>query len=326
MEHKRDSIMTQATAKRVIEELGRTRKGGTFLWHGGEAMLAGRDFFDFVTTLQAELGLENYKNAIQSNGVLITNDWADFFKANQFDVGVSIDGPEAIHNELRIFNNGAGSHKQVMNGVSKLQKAHQPFGVLVVVTRQSRKHGRKILEFMLEHGIKSIDFKPCYGDPKNDVNLLDFARLLIEVFDLWTELDDPTIRIRTLEGFMRNLLGGNAGLCSQNGNCAKVITIDYNGDVFPCDRFIEPEYKFGNINDSDLDVLYNSSEGALKFREHIDENRRKCQDCSYQPVCKSGCTQEQDYWPEEYCTHREMVIDHIKAWLVEKGETPISVS
>lgn len=326
MDHQRDSIMTPITLRRTIEELDRIRDRGTFLWHGGEALLAGHEFFDSVVAIQRELGLKDYKNAIQTNGVLLTSEWADFFQENDFQVGLSIDGPEAMHNELRVFNNGAGSHKQVMRAVDVLQQDDTKFGVLVVITKQSARHGKKIFEFLIEHGIKSFDLKPCYGDVRYDVPLLDFSRMLIEVFDMWVALDDPSIHIRTLEGFIQNLMGGNAGMCSQSGSCASLVTIDHDGSVYPCDRFIEPQYRFGNINETPLDEMYDHSQGAQDFRAHIAEQRLKCDGCSYKTVCRSGCTQEVDYWPDEYCDHRAMVIDHIRDWLVEMGESPVSIS
>ncbi len=134
------------------------------------------------------------------------------------------------------------------------------------------------------------------------------------------------MRIRILEGFIRNLIGSSAPVCSQNGKCKLVVTVDYNGDVYPCDRFIEPSYKYGNIHNKPLDELYEKSEGAIKFSQHVDNQRISCEGCSYRPVCQSGCTQERDYWPDEYCDHRILMIDHIRNWLVEQDENPVSVS
>lgn len=326
MEHKPDSLMSKQTAKTIIEEMAAVRPNGVFLWHGGEPMLVGKEFYEFVTELQAELGLEHIVNSMQSNAVLMSDGWAQLLKEKNFKVGISIDGPEAIHNELRVFHNGAGSHKQVVRGMRVLEENDKHFGVLVVVTKQSRKHAKKIFEFLLESGIESMDFKPCYGKEAFDISLIDFANFMNEIFDLWVEHDNPNVRIRTLEGFIQNFLGGQASQCTQTGGCARIITINYNGDVYPCDRFLEPQYKFGNINETPLEELYDESEGAIRFRSHIDDNRKKCVGCSYQPVCKSGCTQEQDYWPEEYCRHREIMIDHIREWLVTQGEEPIKVS
>jgi uncharacterized protein len=318
--------MTKDTARKLVEELARVREGGTFLWHGGEALLAGQEFYEFVIGLQKGLGLTNYRNDIQTNAVLVTDQWSQFLKDNSFQIGVSIDGPDAIHNELRVFSNGAGSHQQVMRGTERLKDNGVHFGVLVVVTKQSCKYPKEIFNFMLEHGIKSFDFKPCYGDPRYDVSLLDFAKFMNEIFDMWAELDDPDVHIRILEGFIRNLLGSKASVCSQNGNCKLVVTIDYNGDVYPCDRFIEPDYKYGNIHKTPLDQLFESSEGSRSFANHVDEQRTSCEGCTYRPVCQSGCTQERDYWPEEYCDHRILMIDHIRDWLVSNGEEPVAVN
>lgn len=318
--------MTKDTARKLVEELARVREGGTFLWHGGEALLAGQEFYEFVIGLQKGLGLTNYRNDIQTNAVLLTDQWSEFLKDNSFQIGVSIDGPDAIHNELRVFSNGAGSHQQVMRGTERLKDSDVHFGVLVVVTKQSCKYPKEIFNFMLEHGIKSFDFKPCYGDPRYDVSLLDFAKFMNEIFDMWAELDDPDVHIRILEGFIRNLLGSKASVCSQNGNCKLVVTIDYNGDVYPCDRFIEPDYKYGNIHETPLDELFESSEGSRSFAKHVDEQRTSCEGCTYRPVCQSGCTQERDYWPEEYCDHRILMIDHIRDWLVSNGEDPVAVN
>lgn len=325
MTHSRNSIMTLEILRHTIEELGRVRDQGTFLWHGGEALLAGRSFFEEIVKIQHELNLKNYKNAIQTNGVLMSHDWAEFLRDEKFQVGISIDGPETIHNQLRVFNNGAGSHRQVMRAVELLQTHGRSFGVLVVITQQSVKYGKDIFDFLVEHGIKSFDFKPCYGDPKYDVSLIDFAHMLCDVFDHLVTLDDPDIHIRTIEGFIKNLLGGNSGLCSQTGNCTNLITIDHNGDIYPCDRFIEPQFYFGNIMQTPLDELWDESDGAIRFRKLVSNQRIKCNSCSYAPVCRGGCTQEIEYWPKDYCDHRAIIIDHIHKWLVAKNERPIAV-
>lgn len=323
MAHGRKSIMSTEVLERTVGELARVQSKPIYLWHGGEALLAGREFFDKVIQLQLDHGVEAAANSIQSNGVLIDEQWANFFSAHNFTVGISIDGTPGIHDSLRKFQNGRGSHAAVLRGIEKVHEGDVQMGVLVVVTKQSVDYPEEIFSFLMEHGLKSLDFKPCYGDPRYDVSLTAFADFLIRIFDLWVELDDSTVSVRTLEGIMMNLLGGGSGLCTLSGSCTDLVTIDYDGSVYPCDRFMTPEAKYGDLMTHPLDQIYEESTAAITFRDRVNTLRESCQTCVYQKVCKGGCTQEREYWPNEYCIHRAMLIDHVSAWLQLQGREVI---
>lgn len=327
MTRARDSVMGPDVLEATLSELARVQTDPVYLWHGGEPLLGGRAFYERVLELQESFGLASRaRNTIQSNGTLLTREWAEFFKANRFSVGISVDGTPEIHNRFRVFNNGVGTHERAMRGANWMQSVGRDPGVLIVVTRQSVAYPREIFSFLLECGLKRMDFKPCYGDSRVDVSLLDFAAFLKAVFDYWVELDDPEVRIRTLEGFIMNLVGADADLCSQSGRCAEFITVDHNGDVYPCDRFIKAKYHYGNLTKTPLDELVTKSDTAVDFRALIAEQRERCQSCSYASVCRGGCTHERQYWPEEYCQHRFDMIDHIREWLVKQGWQPVSVA
>jgi uncharacterized protein len=325
MAHGKGSRMTEAVMERTVSEFARVQSTGQFLWHGGEPLLAGRAFFDKVVALQEALGLrDRYRNTVQSNGVLVDDDWCTFFRDAQFTLGVSLDGPRAIHDALRRFRSGRGSHARVLEAVDRARAEGIRPGVLVVVTRESVAYPTEIFEFVLDAGFTRIDFKPCYGSPQHDVALPDFVGFMKKVLDTWFERNDPQISVRLLEDLIRNLLGGMARTCAQSGRCTDLITVDYDGSVYPCDRFLtQPNYRFGNLLEQGLDDLVDGSPGAQRFRQHVDEQRQSCATCNYEPVCHGGCTHERDYWPEDYCESRAQLIDYIRARLIAAGEAPI---
>lgn len=313
MTHGSESRMSESTMRRTVEELGRIQPRGTFLWHGGEPLLAGRQFYERALELQQELGLgDRFRNTMQSNGLLLDDSWLEFFARSNFSLGISIDGPKSVHDNARRFRSGKGSHERTTAAIQRAQGAGLHPGVLVVVTQESVRYPSEIFTFLTDSGFKHMDFKPCYGSAEHDVGLLDYAKFMIEIFDLWIASEDSEIRVRLLEGFIQNMMGSSARACSQTGRCTDLITVDHDGSVYPCDRFLTTEYRFGNINDEPLDVLYHESSAAVSFREHVAAQRTSCEVCSYRPVCRGGCTQERDYWPDEYCESRARIIDHIR--------------
>lgn len=203
-----DFLMSDAVLSRVISELLKVGPNRVrFIWHGGEPLLAGLEFYEKVVYFQEKYRGENQqiKNAIQTNGTLLTPEYIQFCKEHDFGVGVSIDGPEWLQNYQRPSASGKGTFQKVMDGINLLTDSRAKFGgILAVVTRNSLPHSKELYEFM-RGNFQSFDFLPCFEIAQRtkkpislSVDHIGFANFMIDIFDMWFEDDDPSIKIRTL--------------------------------------------------------------------------------------------------------------------------------
>ncbi|MEK7120583.1 MAG: radical SAM protein [Patescibacteria group bacterium] len=268
-----------------------------FLWHGGEALLAGIDFFRRAIELQREYNNRGtiITNSIQTNGTLINEEFANFFKENNFRVGISLDGPEHIHNYHRRSIRGRGSFAAVMNGMKLCQERGISTSVVSVVTAYSVKFSEKIYRFFLLSGIKSFSFNPAFEPDREgrlcdfSVQDADFADFMESIFELWFEDDDPEINIRQLTEPLRGMLGGELSACVYSGQCSRFLDIYPNGDVKPCHSFLGESMRLGNICVTPLtEIIANESYG--EFQRYVQELPQECLDCRHFSVCHGGCT------------------------------------
>jgi uncharacterized protein len=188
-----------------------------FVWHGGEPLLMGVHFYKEVVELQKKFKHENQviMNSIATNGTLISQEWVDFFKANDFHVGVSLDGPPEVHNANRVFRNGQGSFEQVMRGIRLLKENGVKFGVLAVITKETVRLGAKrFLDFFIKNGIFNIGIlpqRPALNIGRTDaLPRYEFEKFAIELFDYWYSLDDPRIEIRELNAVLDRIFGAES--------------------------------------------------------------------------------------------------------------------
>ena len=243
-----------------------------FIWHGGEPLLLGQEFFKRALTLQ-EKYLQPWQfviNSIQTNGTLLTADWCEFFRRNRFTVGLSIDGPEPLHNLNRSYASGRGSYEDVVRGIDLLKRHQLNFGILLVLNQNTRKlSARQIFDFVLNDlGVKTFSFLPAVPDnipgelsgERVTTDFFDMAQydaFMTEIFDYWFALDDPDVRIRELDGILRSILGGNPQLCTLAGGCiGENYHIEPGGDIFHCDKYVgDPAYYLGNVLTDDFDRI-----------------------------------------------------------------------
>jgi uncharacterized protein len=309
----------------ICETLSTVASRVEFCWHGGEPLLAGRDFFVKAITFQNQYKLPSQIviNSIQTNGTLVDDEWIDFFETNGFGAGVSLDGPSVWHNRQRPFINGGGSHAQVMQTIRLWQARGQSVPVLCVVTSATADKAHELFSFFINAGIRDIDFLPCFKTKQMEGNAFDnvinaraFTDFMIEMFDLWWRADDPAIRIRYFENVLQGLFGGQPTLCKFAGTCNHFVTIDTDGTVWPCDSFMgEKKFAFGNILDTKLKGIL-TGERRLKFVANSTKVNRKCTHCKWFRMCKGGCTyyrymqrgrfDDKDY----YCPAR--IFEHIR--------------
>ncbi|MDT7906369.1 MAG: radical SAM protein [Sulfolobales archaeon] len=316
--------MSLDTISQIIKKALNYADHVEFIWHGGEPLLMGIQFYEKVVELQKRYRREGQTivNTLQTNGTLISQEWVDFFKANGFHVGVSLDGPPEVHNANRIFRNGQGSFEQVMRGIRLLRENGVKFGVLAVITKETVRLGAKrFLDFFIENGIFSIGIlpqRPALNIGRTDaLPREEFEKFAIELFDYWYSLDDPRIRIREFDAILSRILGARSGFCIFSGDCVgRFLGITPDGDVYHCDEFMFDErYKLGNVREQTFEEMLNPMNPKLLRIRLETEGTKKSISCKYSKICNYGCPKDRyvlsKVYNEEGTCGWCNVIDHI---------------
>lgn len=280
------------------------RREVEFIWHGGEPLLLGREYYRRALFLQQRFQRMEQRvlNSIQTNGTLLDGRWCEFLKAHRFQVGLSVDGPPEVHNTNRRYASGKGSFDAILRAI-KLLRAHDlSFGALMVLDRDALRIGpTNTLRFFLELGITNFDVLPVRPDNNPGVatgerlageyvSAADATEFLIGLFDAWFELDDPRIEIRQLTSLLRAVVGASETVCTLAGNClGQYFHVEPSGDVFHCDKFLDdPAYHLGNVHTSSFEELRTS----VKFCALVAAEAaalRSLRSCEWFSICHGGC-------------------------------------
>ncbi len=282
-----------------------------FNWHGGESLMRPISFYQKVLALQKKYaGGRHIDNAIQTNGTLITDEWAKFFKANNFLVGVSIDGPQIFHDAFRKSRMGRPSWHQVMQGIRILNHHEVEWNALAVVNSLNADHPLDFYHFFKEIGCRYIQFTPVverllpHSDGRHlaspiefaDAQLADFSvspeqwgKFLCTVYDEWVRNDVGEYFIQLFDSTLARWMAMPPSLCSMAETCGHAAAIEWNGDIFACDHFVFPEFRLGNIMEQPLGSMMRSPE-QLRF----GENKRallteECKSCEFLFACNGEC-------------------------------------
>ncbi len=272
-----------------------------FGWQGGEPTLAGLDFFKKVVEIQARLGARGQRvgNALQTNGMLIDDDWARFLFEWRFLVGLSIDGPEPVHNSRR-----GKSWRRAMQTAEYLRKREVVFNILVVLTEESAQGGGDLYRWFLREGFNDVQFIPCIepaalGSPASwNPKLADFSvspetlgRFLVEAWQEWRESGYPHgYTERTFMAMLARFAGSDPGLCTFAPDCASYLVVEREGGVYPCDFFVRDEWRLGTVADG----LHEMAGSPLrkKFATLKNLARKSCGDCEWWDLCHGGCPKD----------------------------------
>ena len=292
------TLDTVEALHQLLPDLG--EKTIRLTWHGGEPLLAGIDFYRSVVSIQNRL-LDNFQdlrvdNIIQTNGTLITDEWAVFFRENKWSVGVSLDGPAYIHNKYRVDNRGRGTLERVLKGTKKLQNAGVSVGVVAVVTSETARHRPDEVYKFLRSVSRNFELSPCWEAaceavrPEYVVDPKAFLEFLKSIFDIWWKKDARRVRIRLLRNLVQGALSGSPIRCAGTGGCFQFIAIDAGGEVYPCDKFCGiSEFVLGNILKQSLVEILNSQPylSCLEIASYVPD---KCKGCKWLNICRNGCT------------------------------------
>ncbi len=286
---KHPAVMSEEILEKAIREVLSVSENPKFIWHGGEPLLAGIGFYQKALALEQKYGLplDRARNAVQTNGTLLDEDWALFFKENNFEVGLSLDGPEEIHNAHRKYPSKQGSFPHVMRAIENLNKHKNSFGIVTVITDKVLHPPGTFLDFFIRNKLSHLSINPCLTP---GFAAQDYADFMCRLFDAWLTSDMPELNVSLFDGLIQSFLNLHSNICWLNGHCHKIIRVDQAGDVWPCcDRYLPfKQYKFGNIQkDSLAEILAGTAYG--RFRDTFGKLPARCAKCEWNHICKGGC-------------------------------------
>ena len=289
-----------------------------FVWQGGEPTLLGIDFFKRVVELQRPFArLKTISNSLQTNGILLTDEWCAFLKKNNFMVGISLDGPKEIHDRYRRDRAGKGTFDTVMRGLRLLQKHKVDYNVLACVARETAKHPLDVYRFFRNEGVEFIQFSPVVErvpdarSRKHGLRLAEPASLdkseeqtevtpwsvipeeygdfLIAIYEEWVRKDVGKVFVMNFEWALNAWIGNPSPVCVHAEQCGSSLVLEHNGDVYACDHCVYPEYRLGNVLADALPVLAGRSrQSGFGIAKEI-ALPKWCRECKVLAACRGGC-------------------------------------
>jgi uncharacterized protein len=302
-----------------------------FCWQGGEPLLMGLDFFRDAVAFQKKYARpgQAIENSIQTNGLLLDDQWCEFLRKENFLVGISLDGPAPIHDFYRKDYAQRGTFTEVMRSIELMKKQDVQFNILCLLTDRNIKSPVDLYNFFRSHDFKFLQFINCFENDYLTGALKAFSvrgeetgEFYIKIFDEWFRKDFFDVSIRFFEDILLYLIDGVKASCCYNNACSNYLVVEHNGDCYPCDFFVFEEWKIGNLMESGIRNIMNSMLRS-RFASLKADLSEACRECRIAPFCKGDCTRFR-YLPEtgyknisEYCTAIKMVYHHIEPHLPE---------
>lgn len=293
-------MMTETTIKNIIRKvLRQDTKTVCFAFQGGEPTLRGLEFFKKVIEFEKQYNIHqcHILNSLQTNGLYINEDWCTFFKKYNFLIGVSLDGTEPIHDLHRHDKDKKGTYQRIKNNIKLLENYEVEYNILTVVNRQVAENIKKIYKEYRDNGWNYQQYIICLdpiGEPhgQKDYSLTPdiYGQFLIDLFQLWYKdwKRNRAPYIRQFENYIGILLGYPPESCEQRGLCSVQCVTEADGSVYPCDFYVIDQYKLGNFNTNKISDFLKKEE-AKSFVEQSKKLHKKCLECKYFSLCRSGC-------------------------------------
>jgi uncharacterized protein len=276
----------------------------TFAWQGGEPTLMGLDFFEKAVLYQKKHAQPGQKinNALQTNGVTLSDEWCRFFKSNDFLIGLSIDGPKHLHDAYRQDKGGNPTFERVINGLELLKKHKVAFNALTTVHAANSPYPLEVYRFLRDTvKMAFMQFIPIverdnltgYQEgskvTKRSVTAKGYGNFLIQIFDEWVRRDVGQVYVQIFDVALGAWLGQPGALCIFAPTCGTALAMEHNGDLYACDHFVEPKHLLGTVQENNLIDLV-SSEKQYKFgRDKMDKLPKFCLECEVRFACHGGC-------------------------------------
>lgn len=300
-----DEFVRQYIESQTVEEV-------VFTWHGGEAMMRPLSFYEHAVELQRRYGRgRRIINCIQTNGTLINDRWCSFLRANGWLVGISIDGPEDLHDEYRHTAGGGPTHQTVMRGIRMMQRYGVEWNAMAVVNDYNVEYPEEFYDFFKSIGCRYLQFTPIVerrhenGNGRlasvtdadsngvavtaESVTGAQWGEFLCRVFDRWVREDVGRVFVQLFDSTLACWVGAQPGVCSMARECGHAGIVDWNGDVYSCDHFVFPQHRLGNIHDNTLIEMMTSPEQMAFGAKKRGSLPRQCRECRFTDICNGEC-------------------------------------
>jgi uncharacterized protein len=291
----------------------------TFAWQGGEPTLCGLGFFQKAVRFQRQYGAGRViENALQTNGTLIDDEWARFFHDERFLIGVSIDGPEPIHDAYRVDRGGKGTFRAVRRGIDMLQRHNVEFNTLTCINRVNEDKPDEVYRFLKGIGSQYMQFIPIVerrpdaearalglthavppaGSAASSAALTKwscspsgYGSFLWGVFQKWVRKDVGKVYVQIFDVALGKWLGLPGGLCVHAETCGNAVALEHDGNLYSCDHYVYPQYRLGNIAASPIATLAESV-AQQTFGNDKATLPRYCRECPVRFACNGGCPKQ----------------------------------
>ena len=284
-----------------------------FAWQGGEPTLLGVNFFRKVIEFQRRYSEgKRIENGFQTNGVLLNDEWGEFLAEAKFLVGVSIDGPQALHDRYRVDKGGQPTFDQVLRGIGYLKRHDVEFNTLTVVQRHNSQFPLEVYRFLKNAGSGFMQFIPIVEriaqspipgglvliSPASQqkarvsewsVEPLQYGKFLCSIFDEWVRHDVGRVFVQLFDVSLESWMGMEPSLCVFRKTCGEAMAIEHNGDVYSCDHYVYPENRLGNILQDPLRSMLESTQQYHFGQDKQDTLPRYCRECDVRFACNGEC-------------------------------------
>lgn len=270
-----------------------------FSWHGGEPTVLGLDYFRKIAALQRKHLPPNRRiaNGMQTNGTLLDEDWCRFLAAEGFAVGLSLDGPQEMHDRHRVAKDQKPTYEQTMRGYNFLQRHRISTDILCVVNAHNVQYPIQVYRFFKEIKAQYVTFLPLVepqpdtesGASHRTVPAEALGVFLCAIFGEWMSQDIGRIKVQIFEEAARTAFEQEHSLCIFRPTCGDVPVIEHNGDFFSCDHFVDAEHHLGNIQETPLVELLESPAQRTFGQAKLDTLPRYCRACEVRAMCNGGC-------------------------------------
>jgi len=298
-------------------------------WQGGEPTLMGLPFFEKAVEFEKKYGSgKSVGNGLQTNGLIIDRKWANFFREYKFLIGLSIDGPEHVHDRYRRLRGGGATWLRVSAAARLLLDEEVPVNALTVVNDYSARFPDEIYEHHRQLGLDYMQFIPCVEtDPGErgraapfSVTAEAYGAFLCRIYDRWRadfRNGNPQTSVRFFESLLFSYAGFEPPDCTLCEHCGSYLVVEHNGDVYSCDFFVEPAWLVGNVMRDSLPDLF-ASDRQREFGRRKAKLPESCLACPWLVYCRGGCPKDRLCDPRDggvshFCEAYRMFFEHADA-------------
>lgn len=363
-QHDASNIMSDELTEIFIRDYIRcqTTQEIVFTWHGGEPMIRPLEYYKKVVRLQSHYADgRSIVNCIQTNGTLLTPEWCRFLHNEGWLVGISIDGPERMHDAYRTKRNGKPTWSKVMNAIEMLERYGVEWNAMAVVNDITACNPTEFYRFFRDElRCRYLQFTPIverikrHGDGRHLAHMLDtgddivlapfsvtpqqWGVFLNTIFDDWVRHDIGETFVQIFDATLANWMGVTPGVCTLSDYCGHAAVMEHNGDIYSCDHFVFPEYRLGNIKSHSLWGMMNGERQQTFARMKTEGLPKQCKQCKWQFACHGECprnrfdiTQDGEQGLNYLCQGYKAFFSHVAPYMdmmkekLNEGKAPAEI-